>query len=219
VKSAARILSREEARSFYDRFGRKQDWQAFYEDRAVDALLRHGSFRSAKAVVEFGCGTGRLAARLLQQFLNPGASYVGFDISDTMLDLARARLAPWKERASVLRRDGSGPLPLASGGADRFLSTYVLDLLAEDEIAATLREARRVLTPGGLLCLASLTFGRIFPARVVSRAWSALSALNPRLVGGCRPLRLERFLGADWTVIHHEVVCAFAICSDVLVAR
>jgi len=28
------MLTRDEARAFYDRFGRKQDWQSIYERRA-----------------------------------------------------------------------------------------------------------------------------------------------------------------------------------------
>jgi ubiquinone/menaquinone biosynthesis C-methylase UbiE len=211
-------LSHEEARSFYDRFGTKQDIQRFYEDSAIEVLLRHARFESATAVVELGCGTGRLAERLLRERLPASAMYVGFDISDTMVGLARARVDPWKERARVQRTEGALPLPLPDGACDRFLSTYVLDLLSEEEIHATLHEARRVLVPGGRLCLASLTFGQTTPSRMICRLWTAIHSLRPRLVGGCRPLRLETFTGRDWQVFHREVVCTFGICTEVLVA-
>ncbi len=216
---ADRVLSREEARAFYDRFGRKQDLQRIYEDPAIELLLQYAGFETACAVVELGCGTGRLAARLLEELLPDDSKYLGLDISRTMIDLAQSRVAPWAERARVERTDGSLTLPVSDGAYDRFLSTYVLDLLSEEDIHAAVREARRVLAPGGRLCLASLTFGETFSSRLACRAWTAIHSLSPRLVGGCRPLRLEAFIGSDWQSLHREIVCVLGICTEVLTAR
>jgi len=36
------ILTRQQARDFYDRFGRSQDRQAFYERRAINRLVELG---------------------------------------------------------------------------------------------------------------------------------------------------------------------------------
>ena len=33
------MLTRDEARAFYDRFGSKQDWQSIYEGRALRDLM------------------------------------------------------------------------------------------------------------------------------------------------------------------------------------
>jgi tRNA G46 methylase TrmB len=55
-------LSPEQARRIYDRIGRAQDWQRFYEDAATAELAAHASFGDARAVFELGCGTGRFAA-------------------------------------------------------------------------------------------------------------------------------------------------------------
>jgi hypothetical protein len=41
-------LTREQARSFYNRFGRKQDWQRLYEGPAIRDLLAHGAFENAR---------------------------------------------------------------------------------------------------------------------------------------------------------------------------
>ena len=215
----ARVLSQhQEAKGFYDRFGRKQDLQRFYEDPAIEVLLQHAAFESASAVVELGCGTGRLAERLLRELLPGRATYLGLDISRTMVDLTRAHLEPWADRAKVQLTEGSPELPVADRDCDRFLSTYVLDLLSEEEIRLTLREARRVLAAGGRLCLASLTFGQTLPSRLVCRTWSAIHSLRPQLVGGCRPLHLEALTSSDWHVLHREVLCTFGICTEVLIA-
>ena len=94
------MLSRREIMAFYDGFDAKQDRQ-FYENAAIDALVRHGGFAEARSVYELGCGTGRLAARLLAGELPPEAEYFGIDISETMAGLASERLAPFGERARV----------------------------------------------------------------------------------------------------------------------
>jgi hypothetical protein len=54
------MFSHEQARVFYDWWGAKQDWRSWDEDAAVADLIEHLSPGSAQAVIEFGCGTGRL---------------------------------------------------------------------------------------------------------------------------------------------------------------
>ena len=46
------------------RIGRVQDWQAFYEDATTDRLVANAALVGDQTIFEFGCGTGRLAARL-----------------------------------------------------------------------------------------------------------------------------------------------------------
>lgn len=217
----ARTLTHEEARRVYDRIGAWQDTQGFYEDRAVDIAVAHGRFDAAERVFELGCGTGRLAARLLAEHLPPHAQYVGVDISPEMARLARERLARFGARARVRLTEGGLPLAVDDGWADRFVSTYVLDLLSEGEMAAMVAEARRVLRPGGLLCLVSLTTGAGPFSRVLAGVWGALHALSPRLVGGCRPVDLEDHVRQEdgWKVRHRERVAPFGVPSEVLVAE
>lgn len=214
-----RTLSRDEARAFYDRLGARLDSQRVYEDRALHLLVTHAGFDRARAVVEFGCGTGRFARRLLAGVLAPECRYLGVDASPAMVALARARLAPWADRAAVRLTDGSPVVAAPDGGFDRFVSTYVLDLLSREDIAAVLGEAHRVLAAGGRLCVVSLTEGRGPLARLVTGLWKRVHALRPSLLGGCRPLRLLDHLPAThWRVEHREVVSPFGIASEVIVA-
>jgi ubiquinone/menaquinone biosynthesis C-methylase UbiE len=213
------MLSREQARAFYDRFGAKQDAQAFYEDRAVRALVAHSQFDTATAVFEYGCGTGRIAADLLTNHLPAGATYVGCDLSTTMIDLARQRLARFGARATLRLTDGSPRLDAADASVDRFLSTYVLDLLSPEDIRALLGEARRILTADGRLCLVSLTYGCTLLSRTLIGIWTQIHRMRPSLVGGCRPIALRDFLSeSHWRIVHREVVTAFGVPSEVLVA-
>jgi SAM-dependent methyltransferase len=75
------VLSPSAAQAYFDQFGKKQNSQGFYENPALDDLIAHASFQDARSVFEFGCGTGKFAAHLLENHLSPTASYLGCDIS------------------------------------------------------------------------------------------------------------------------------------------
>jgi ubiquinone/menaquinone biosynthesis C-methylase UbiE len=213
-------LSHAEAKTFYDRMGSKQDWQGFYEEPAKRDLVAHAAFGQAQTVFEFGCGTGRFAEQLLESHLPATAQYRGTDVSDTMVALARERLARFGPRAEVALTQGGVQLELASGSQDRFISCYVLDLLSETDISRLLDEARRVLRPGGLLCLISLTQGTDPVSRLVINVWERLYAFRPMLVGGCRPLSLLDHLSEpDWQLRYHGRITRLGVPSEVVVAE
>ena len=155
-----RFLSHGQAERFYDRFGAKLDTRSFYELPALRDLAKHLDLKTCRAVVEFGCGTGRFAAELLETSLSSQATYLGVDVSRVMVALTNRRLARYGRRAEVRKSDGTPHIGSPDGAFDRLICSYVLDLLPDDEIRSVLREAHRVLVPGGLLGLASLTNGR-----------------------------------------------------------
>ena len=214
------MLSHEEAQAFYDRFGSKQDWQRFYEDRATTDLIDHASFEDAQSVFEFGCGTGRFAATLLAHHLPPTARYLAVDISSTMVALAQKRLGHFGLRVDVRLTTGDTKLDAASHHFDRFLSTYVLDLLSTDDIRALIAEARRVLSPGGLLGFVSLTHGCTMTSQLVEKVLVALHSLRPSLVAGCRPISLLPFLdNPAWHIRHQRQITRFGVPSEVVVVE
>jgi len=214
------MLEKSKVKEFYDRFGKKQDGQAFYEDPVVDEMVRHADFGAAEAVIEFGCGTGRFAERLLSNHLPDSARYWGCDISTTMVSLAQDRVRAFGPRAEVVRTDGGPALPLPDGGADRFVSTFVLDILPDREIDQVVEEARRVLKVGGLIGLVSLTEAVGPLSGLVMAVWKGLYSLRPSLVGGCRPIDLGgRFGSPDWEIVHQHKMATFGIPSEAIVAR
>src|SRR5260370_6133991 len=216
----ARVLTHEQARAFYDWMGAKQDWQAFYEERATRDLITHAAFETAQTVFEFGCGTGALAEGLLASHLPPEARYVAVDNSTIMHRLAQARLAHFGSRVTVERTDRSLQFEAASGSYDRFLSTDVVDLLSTSDIAVLLSEAHRLLTPEGYLCLVSLTHGTQGISCLVTTLWTGIHRLQPSLVGGCRPLELHALLPATcWHLEYVNTVTAFGIPSEIVVAQ
>lgn len=220
VGSAMPVLTREQARRVYDRIGALQDTQAFYEDRVTAILIENAELGTAQRVFEFGCGTGRFARRLLSKHLPESARYQGVDQSPRMAALARRRLASFGSRAEVVLTDGSPPTAAPGSSCDRFISNFVLDLLSEEDIAAVVREAHRILEAQGLLCLSSLSTGRGFLASLAARGWTRVHAIRPALLGGCRPLDLLCWVSPQqWSIRHHAHTVPFGVPSEVVVAQ
>jgi ubiquinone/menaquinone biosynthesis C-methylase UbiE len=217
---AVRVLSHGQAARLYDTLGAGLDTQAFYEAAALHELVEHLDLGACRAVVEFGCGTGRLAAELLEAYLPDEAAYLGLDVSGTMVELAQRRLARWSGRAEVRKSDGLPHIDAANGAFDRFICTYVLDLLSAADIGGVLDEAHRVLRADGLLGAVSLTNGPTPTSRLVTRTWSRIHRMSPWLVGGCRPIALSTYLSrSGWTFDYSNTVVRFGIPSEVVVAR
>lgn len=213
-----RGLSSLQVENFYDAFGIKQDNSGYYEDATLADLIKHANFENAKSIVEFGCGTGSFAENLLNNILQNDAIYWGCDVSTTMINLSKNRILKFGERVSVHKSSGELGFLLPNEYADRFVSNYVLDILSFDEIETIINEAKRVLKKDGLLCLSGLTYGKRGFSKLWTMFWQLRFYINPKWVGGCRPVALLNFL-QDWEVIHHNVLVARGISSEVVIAK
>ena len=212
-------LTLEQARRVYDRLGGRIDLTEFYEGRVVHQLVRESRFDEARSVLEFGCGTGRVAGLLFDRHLSPDCQYTGVDISPRMVELASRRLARWSDRARVIETTGDA-LDFEPGSFDRFLSTFVFDLLEPNYIHDVVAQAYRLLEPGGLICLTSLAPGATPLARIVTGLWQQVWAVNPILVGGCRPVDVSSALPADaWELEYSDDTTLLRLTSAIIVAR
>jgi SAM-dependent methyltransferase len=117
-----------------------------YAKTRVDVAAGMLSGRSYEHVVELGVGDGGLLARMAPSF----RAYDGFDISEFQLGLIPREL---RERAHVRfhRADLEAPVPLPDGRADLVVSLSTIEYLRAPE--PFVREAFRLLAPGGLLLL------------------------------------------------------------------
>ncbi|MBI1210000.1 MAG: methyltransferase domain-containing protein [Alphaproteobacteria bacterium] len=214
------VFTHTQAKRYYDWMGAKLDTQSFYEAPPQRDLAAHLSLKTCRAIVEFGCGTARFAAELLSGEVPPKATYLGIDVSATMVDLSRKRLAKFGDRASVKQSDGTPHIDAPDGAFDRFICSYVLELLTEDEIQAVLAEAHRVLEPGGLLGITVLTSGPTTASGAVSTIWSALHRLSPWIVGGCRPIELRPRIPLDaWRIVYRNCLTPVVVPSEIVVAQ
>ncbi len=211
-------LTTEQAAAVYDRIGRWQDTQSFYESPAVEDMVLSGGFEQARRVVEVGCGTGALAERLLSHHLPKDATYLGLDVSSHMVSLARDRVRPWTDRARIERVDGHSAWPVEDHSCDRVVATYVLDLLSPEAIATFYAEAARVLRTDGVVAMTSLAPADRGAGRLLSGAWVRLFSVDPRLTGGCRPVVLADHLPTGWRMTHRATFNAYGLRSSVLLA-
>jgi ubiquinone/menaquinone biosynthesis C-methylase UbiE/DNA-binding transcriptional ArsR family regulator len=111
-------------------------------EAAVAAALGPGPF---DLFVDLGTGTGRM----LELFADRYRRGLGFDLSPAMLAYARAKLERAGLQHAQVRQGNIHDLPLADRSADAVVMHQVLHFLADPQRA--LREATRVLAPGGRL--------------------------------------------------------------------
>jgi len=109
--------------------------------RDLPALVRK-HVRGTRAL-DFGCGTGR-STRFLRDL---AFQVIGVDISQNMLDQARARDPHGDYR---LVADGS-LAGLGSGTVDLILAAFTFDNTTDRQKTSALRELRRLLAAGGRL--------------------------------------------------------------------
>ena len=115
-------------------------------ERVQRALIEQAGIRSGQHVLEIGCGTGTVTT--LVKRLHSDAEVVGLDPDPKALTRARDKAA--KAGLSIQYDRGfAGSLPYPDASFDRVLSTFMFHHLPADEKEKTLREARRVLKPGG----------------------------------------------------------------------
>ena len=127
--------------------------------------FRKGAHLTPSAhVLDMGCGAGRLAFPLAQ-YLDSAGAYTGFDLSERALGFARrhvrgpARFTFVKADVQSREYGGSGSktssyrFPVEDESIDAALAISLFSHLLPEDAAAYLKEAGRVLKPGGRLCL------------------------------------------------------------------
>lgn len=125
------------------RAGRGESMERGHRPVGEQAIARM-SVTSDARVLDLGCGSG-WATRLLARYASHGR-VIGVDVSDEMIDVARASS---KEFANVEFRVGSAErLPFDNGYFTHAFSMESLYYYVD--VSAALREVRRVLSLGGL---------------------------------------------------------------------
>ena len=118
-----------------------------------------------KRVLDLGCGDGLLTAALAER----GARTVGIDIDRSMLRAAVARTDPGQRKPARFVEGRLEQLPFRDAMFDVVVAVTVLCLLSDQAIAV--REAARVLRPGGRLIIGDLGRWNAWAARRRIKGW------------------------------------------------
>lgn len=114
-------------------------------------LLDQAALQPGEQVLDLGCGSGTLALLALQR--TPGLQLTGVDGDPDMLAQAR-RKATAAGASLALDQALAQDLPYVDGRFDAVLSSLFFHHLDRTTKLAALREAHRVLRPGGQLHVA-----------------------------------------------------------------
>lgn len=184
-------VSFDRAASFYDA---TRGYTEEAADRIRDAIVAYAGATLTTRFVELGVGTGRIAL----PFIRAGYDYTGVDISQAMMDRLAEKLAGDAGAAGYrhqLRVADITELPFPAAAFDVAISVHVLHLV--DDWQKALREARRVLAPGGVLLLGNDdgpgAGAELTPPERVSRKWRDIR----RELGTDRPSGRSNIWGAD----------------------
>ncbi len=135
---------------------------AFYRAVKAGAATAGVPLRRDSAVLDFGCGWGRITRFFLRDV--DAAGLVGCDVLPGMVDMCR-RL---DLRARFVVTPPAPPSDLATGSFDVIYAYSVLTHMSEELHLACIAEFRRLLRPGGVL---------------------VASVLSRRFIGMCEELR------------------------------
>lgn len=134
-------------------------WHAKFYDLTRWAFLfgRRGLIEAAasqiespKRILEIGCGTGKNLVALSEAF--PEARITGLDLSQDMLDRARAKVAHLGDRIELLHQPYDRPVAGENEKYDLILISYALSMInpGYDKVVALCHEDLR---PGGAIAV------------------------------------------------------------------
>ena len=127
-----------------------------YAARFAALLARAIDWRPKARVIEIGCATGAFTLELARRF-EPDGHLTALDASPAFVAEARARIeadaAPHTQVALAAHPDLPASLPLPDRSADLVVSNLVVATAADPR--AAVKEAARLLAPGGQLALSA----------------------------------------------------------------
>ena len=182
----------ERIRRIYDRAAGRYDGAERWERRIFGADARDLVRDARGDVLEIAVGTGRNL-----HLYAAGARVTGIELSEAMLDLARARPAGSAAELELLQGDAE-QLPFSDQSFDTVVCTFALCTIPDDRRA--LAEAHRVLRPNGTLLLVEHVRS---PNRIVRLVERIAEPITMRIAGD-HLLRdpLDHLVAVGFTIEH-----------------
>lgn len=208
-------VSQNEIASVYDALAKIYDiWGNLTESRARSRALELAEIKNGLNILEVAVGTGLAFYEIVKR--NPDGTNLGIDISAGMLKKAEKRLSRLSGANYELKKASAFNLDGEDAQFDVLINNYMFDLIPYDQMDAVLTEFKRKLKKEGKLVLVNMTLGQKFGSGI----YDLVYRVSPRLMGGCRGIRLSEKLkehGFHVKLREYHQQCLFP--SEVILAQ
>jgi ubiquinone/menaquinone biosynthesis C-methylase UbiE len=208
-------ISQDRIGAVYDGLANIYDlWGKLTESRARDRAVELARIEDGQNILEVAVGTGLAFQEIVKR--NPRGQNAGIDLSRGMLEKAEKRLKKAGKANYSLGLGTAFDLHAPTESVDLLFNNYMFDLLAYEDMDRVLDEFKRVLKRNGKLILVNMTAGET----AGSKLYDMVYRLSPRIMGGCRGVRLAaRLKQRGFTVQAREYHQQMLFPSEVILAR
>ncbi len=185
-------------------------WGRLTEKKAIQEALLISQLNENMNILDIGVGTGQLFEKLLT--INKYGFNSGLDLSRKMISKAKEKLQNKYKNYSLVVGNIYN-LPYMNGTFNFVISSYVLDLLPEEDFKNILTEFVRVMKDKGEGVIITMSMGK----KWYNNFWYLLSKYFPSLLTNCRPIALADYLiSAGLKVTRKEMISQNTFASEII---